>query len=235
MNVHVLQHVPFEGPGSVEDWCVAGGHSLHITHLYSAGMNMPVMAGIDLLVIMGGPMNVYEDHLYPWLAAEKAFITEFLRSGKPVLGICLGAQLLALCCGAPVGRAAHLEIGWFPVEATPAAAAYPWLQALLAARPVLFHWHGDRLGIPAGASNLVSTTANDNQAFALEGGRVVGLQFHPEVTPGLLEQMVAEGRDELRAEAFVQSADEIYSAAAYRDAGMVMRGVLDHLRAFVKN
>jgi len=235
MNVHVLQHVPFEGPGSIEDWCVAGGHSLRITPLYSPGMVLPAIADIDLLVIMGGPMNVYEDHIYPWLGAEKAFITAFLRSGKPVLGICLGAQLLALCCGAAVGWAAQVEIGWFPVEPTPAAAAFPWLNTLLARRPVLFHWHGDQFEIPAGASNLVSTSANGNQAFVLEGGRVVGLQFHPEVTPGLLEQMVAEGRDELTPSPFIQSAREMGSGAAYRDAGRVMRGVLNHLLASVES
>jgi len=235
MNVHVLQHVPFEGPGSIEDWCVAGGHSLRVTPLYAPEAALPAIADVDLLVIMGGPMNVYEDAIYPWLVAEKHFITSFLRSGKPVLGICLGAQLLALCCGAPVGRAAQVEIGWFPVEPTPAAADFPWLNTLLANRPVLFHWHGDRFDIPAGASNLVSTKANDNQAFVLEGGRVVGLQMHPEVTPGLLEQMVAEGRDELTTSAFIQSAEEICAGAAYRDAGMVMRGVLNHLLASVES
>ncbi|HEY4335585.1 MAG TPA: type 1 glutamine amidotransferase [Puia sp.] len=234
MNVHVLQHVPFEGPGSIEDWCIAAGHKLSVTALYSPGMVLPEAEAIHLLVIMGGPMNVYDDAVFPWLGEEKAFITDFLRSKKPVLGICLGAQLLALCAGAFVGRAANLEIGWFPVEPTPAAAAFPWLQALLASRPVVFHWHGDRFDIPAGASNLVSTKANDNQAFALEGGRVIGLQFHPEVTPGLVELMVAEGREELQETAFVQSADAIAASAAYREAGVVMRGVLNHLSGLVQ-
>lgn len=234
MNVHVLQHVPFEGPGSIEDWCVASGHTLSITHLYSPGMILPDAETIHLLVIMGGPMNVYDDAVFPWLPAEKAFITTFLRTKKPVLGICLGAQLLALCAGASVGRAAHLEIGWFPLEPTPAATAFPWLQSLLADRPVLFHWHGDRFDIPPGAANLVTTKANDNQAFALEGGRVIGLQFHPEVTPGLVEQMVAEGREELVLSPFVQSADAISANAAYREAGVVMRRVLHHLSGLVQ-
>jgi GMP synthase-like glutamine amidotransferase len=197
-------------------------------------MVLPSPEGIHLLVIMGGPMNVYDDAVFPWLGLEKAFITSFLRTKKPVLGICLGAQLLALCAGASVGRATHLEIGWFPVEPTPAAAAFPWLQALLASRPVLFHWHGDRLDIPAGASNLVTTKANDNQAFALDGGRVIGLQFHPEATPGLVEQMVAEGREELQESSFVQTADAIAANAAYREAGVVMRGVLNHLSGLVQ-
>jgi GMP synthase-like glutamine amidotransferase len=234
MNVHVLQHVPLEGPGSIEDWCLAGGHSLRVTPLYSPGAFLPDAGAIDLLVIMGGPMSVYDDALFPWLAAEKEFIKAFLQTQKPVLGICLGSQLLALCSGASVGKAAQLEIGWFPVEPTPAAEALPWLHSLLVSRPVLFHWHGDRFGIPAGAENLVSTEANDNQAFALAGGRVIGLQFHPEVTPVLLEQMVAEGRNELRPGGFVQSADCIFSEATYRDPGMVVRGVLNHLKGYFR-
>jgi GMP synthase-like glutamine amidotransferase len=229
MRVQVLQHVPFEGPGSIADWCVAGGHALNITHLYSSGMELPGVAGIDLLVIMGGPMNVYDDEIYPWLPVEKEFIRAFLATEKLVLGICLGAQLLALCCGAAVGRAAHPEIGWFPVSPTPAAEAFPWLHAVLASEPTLFHWHGDRFDLPVGAENLVTTAANDNQAFVLGGGRVVGLQFHPEVTPVLLEQMVAEGRHELQAAGFVQSAEAIVAGAQYRKSGVVMRGVMDHL------
>ncbi|HLZ89445.1 MAG TPA: type 1 glutamine amidotransferase, partial [Puia sp.] len=221
MRVHVLQHVLFEGPGSIADWCVAGGHALSVTPLYSAGGVLPDVEVVDLLVIMGGPMSVYDDEVHPWLATEKEFIRAFLETEKPVLGICLGAQLLAVCCGARVGRAIHTEIGWFPVSPTPAAAAFPWLDSLLASRPVLFHWHGDRFEIPAGAENLVSTEANDNQAFVLLGGRVVGLQFHPEMTPVLLEQMLAEGRHELRVSDFVQTEDSMITGAEYRDAGGV--------------
>jgi GMP synthase-like glutamine amidotransferase len=232
MRVQVLQHVPFEGPGSIADWCIAGGHALSVTPMYSPGVELPAIAGIDLLVIMGGPMNVYDDEIHPWLTAEKEFIRTYLAKEKPVLGICLGAQLLALCCGASVGRAAYPEIGWFTVSTTPAAAAFPWLHSLLAGQPLLFHWHGDRFEIPAGADNLVMTAANDNQAFVLCGGRVVGLQFHPEITPVLLEQMVAEGRHELRANGFVQSAGAIIAGAQYRPAGVIMRGVLDHFAKY---
>ncbi|HEY4108696.1 type 1 glutamine amidotransferase [Puia sp.] len=229
MNVQVLQHVPFEGPGSIADWCIAGGHVLHITPLYLPEAILPEMNTIDLLVIMGGPMNVYDDAVFPWLAAEKEFIRAYLQAGKPVLGICLGAQLLALCSGVNVGRARHSEIGWFPAHATRAAEAFPWFHSLFADEPVLFHWHGDRFEIPAGAENLVSTKANDNQAFILADGLVIGLQFHPEITPVLLEQMVAEGRDELGGGGFVQSAETIVGSAEYRDAGMVMHGVLEYL------
>ena len=232
MRVHVLQHVPFEGPGSIADWCVAGGHALNITPLFIPNNALPETAAVDLLVNMGGPMSVYDEQIHPWLAAEKEFIRTFLTTGKPVLGICLGAQLLALCCGATVGRAAHPEIGWYPVSPTPAAAVFPWLNALLANRPVLFHWHGERFEIPAGAENLAETDANDNQAFILGEGRIVGLQFHPEMTPVLLEQMVAEGRHELVAGGFVQSADAIGAGAEYRKSGVVMRGVLDHLAKY---
>ena len=229
MNVHVFQHVSFEGPGSIADWCFANGHVLSITPLYAAGVVFPEPDAVDLLVIMGGPMSVYDDALYPSLAGEKAFISTFLRTSKPVLGICLGAQLIALCSGVPVGRAAHPEIGWYPVSPTPAAAAFPWLYSLLESRPMLFHWHGDRFGIPPGAVNLASTEANDNQAFVLNDGLVVGLQFHPEMTPELLEQMVAEGRHELQVGGFIQSAVAIMEGAMFGVSRVVMWAVLDHL------
>lgn len=233
MNVQILQHVSFEGPGSIEDWCLANGHAISVTPMYMPSAVLPDIAGVDLLVIMGGPMSVYDDGLFPWLVAEKMFIRRFLTTGKPVLGICLGAQLLALCSGVRVERAPHMEIGWFPVAATPAAAAVPWFCALLARKPVLFHWHGDRFEIPEGAVNLAMTEANDNQAFVLDG-HAVGLQFHPEITPGLLEQMVAEGRHELNGGRFVQPAERIAERALYRESGSVMRGVLGYLEELVK-
>lgn len=232
-NIHVLQHVPFEGPGSIADWCAARSHTLSFTPLYASELVLPDPDAVDLLVIMGGPMSVYDEPLYPWLEAEKDLITSFLREDKPVLGICLGAQLLAVCSGADVGPATNKEVGWFPVYPTPAAAEAPWLYSLLESRPVLFHWHGDRFAIPAGAVNLAATDANDNQAFLLNGGRVVGLQFHPEVTPALLELMVAEGRHELRVGGFIQSANTILNSGSYDAPGVVMRGVLDHLSGFV--
>lgn len=228
MNVHILQHVSSEGPGSIEDWCLANGHTMSVTPLYMPAVALPDISVVDLLVVMGGPMSVYDDGIFPWLVSEKMFIRDFLATGKPVLGICLGAQLLAVCSGVRVERALHPEIGWFRVSPTPAAVALPWFRSLLARQPVLFHWHGDRFEIPHGAANLAITEANDNQAFVL-GGHAVGLQFHPEMTPALLEQMVAEGRRELNGGRFVQSEEAIIGQAAYRESGSVMRGVLDYL------
>ena len=233
MNVHILQHVTFEGPGAIADWCIANGHQINIHLLSAPRMVLPDVEDVDLLVIMGGPMNVYDEDTHPWLAAEKVFIREFLTTDRPVLGICLGAQLLAVCSGASVGSATQLEIGWFAVKPTVAAENFPWLYSLLAVEPILFHWHGDRFAIPAGGENLAITEANDNQAFVLSGGRVVGLQFHPEVTPPLLEQMMAEGRHELRPGSFVQGSDTILTHAEYRKAGMLMRGVMEHLEGMI--
>jgi GMP synthase-like glutamine amidotransferase len=231
MNIHVLQHVPFEGPGSIGDWCIANGHTMTTTLLCSPDAVLPETGTVDVLVIMGGPMNVYEEATHPFLLEEKDFIRGFLRTGRPALGICLGAQLLAVCAGARVVRAPNPEIGWFEVRPTPAARQHPWLCSLLAAGPLLFHWHGDRFEIPPGAENLAITEANDNQAFVLGKGRIAGLQFHPEITPALLSQMVAEGRNELIAGAFIQSPETILSKADFREPGIFMRGIMDWLTA----
>ena len=115
LRIHYLQHVPFEGPGYIESWAMVRGHRLTSTRLY-AGQRLPAAEELDWLVILGGPMNVYEENRYPWLAREKRFIGEALHGGKVVIGICLGAQLLASVLGAKVTRNPCVEIGWYPVE-----------------------------------------------------------------------------------------------------------------------
>ncbi len=179
MKIHYFQHVPFEGLGCIEQWATAGGHDLSVTrfHLDEA---VPALDEIDWLIVMGGPMNIYEEAEYPWLAREKQFIGQAIQSGKVVLGICLGAQLIADVLGGRVTSNAHKEIGWFPIELTAEATASPLFDFLppgLAA----FHWHGDTFALPQGAVRIARSEACENQAF-LHGKSVVGLQFHLEFT-----------------------------------------------------
>lgn len=209
MKAHILQHVPFEGPGYIGTWLSAHDYTLSFTRFYETDYQLPTPESVDVLVVMGGPMGVYDEAIYPWLTAEKAFITRVITAGKNVLGICLGAQLIAACTGATVDKAPLKEIGWFPVQATPASPL--WWKELVQSVPAFFHWHGDRFAIPEGAVDLAYTEGNSNQAFLL-GNKVLGLQFHAEVTPADVAEMVKHGREELQKAPFIQNEAEILAA-----------------------
>ncbi|WP_029921016.1 type 1 glutamine amidotransferase [Nevskia soli] len=179
MRVHWLQHADFEDLGCIAPWLADAGHLVSGTRLY-AGETPPDVSAFDALVVMGGPMNIYEYAQYPWLRGEKALIRAAVDAGKRVLGICLGAQLLADVLGGPVTRNADSEIGWFPLTLSAAGRASP-LFADLPETFTGFHWHGDTYALPSGAVCLATSEACAQQAFAL-GDQVLGLQFHLEVT-----------------------------------------------------
>lgn len=219
MRVHYVQHVPYEGIGAVNQWVRARGHVLSGTQMFraSAESTLPDAEDLDFLVVMGGPMNIYEENEYPWHAAEKALIASAVDVGKTVLGICLGAQLIADVLNGPVTQGTYREIGWFPVDLTAAVRSLP----LLAGFPARFtplHWHGDTFAIPPGAVHLASSAACDNQAFALDGGRVVGLQFHLEETRESLMELVSHAGGDLRADDDVDYREHTESWVACRNA-----------------
>ena len=147
-------------------------------------------------MVMGGPMNIYEYNKYPWLAAEKDFIRAATEAETAVLGICRGAQLLADALGGPVTRAPRREIGWWPVTLTDAGRTIP-VFADFPDRFTALHWHGDTFAIPPGATHVASSEACPNQAFALDGGRVVGLQFHLEETRTALTTLAENAAEDL--------------------------------------
>ncbi len=235
MRVHYLQHVPFEGIGAIGDWVWARGHDLSATRLFRASdaaasvdADVPVLPApdaLDLLVVMGGPMGVYQTNEYPWLDQEKAFIKEMIDHGRAVLGICLGAQLIADVLGGSVTRNAHREIGWWPVQMTAAGRGV----LVFADFPHTFtslHWHGDTFAIPPGAVHVATSDACTNQAFALDGGRVVGLQFHLEETASSLASLVKNAGHDLVVDPtqnWVQSEHDILRWNAPYD---VCRGLL---------
>ncbi|MBN1322318.1 MAG: type 1 glutamine amidotransferase [Thermoleophilia bacterium] len=211
MRVHYVQHVPFEGVGAIADWIRLRGHVLSGTHIYestaddsrpaAAGCHssLPSLADLDFLVVMGGPMGVYDSVQYPWLEEEKTFLRIAVDAGKVVLGICLGAQLIADVLGAVVSHGPRPEIGWHPVELTDSGRAHPAL-AGFPNRFTVLHWHGDTFAVPVGAVHVASSAAYPNQAFALHGGRVVGLQFHLEETRESLTALVREAGNDLAGE-----------------------------------
>lgn len=230
MTLYVLQHVEFEGPGSIADWATARGQTLTAVHVYR-GDALPVLAAGDLLVVMGGPMNIHEEEKYPWLREEKRFLRAAVDAGHRVLGICLGAQLLADVLGGRVYRNAYKEIGWFPVETTGEAKDCPLFGAFPSPATVL-HWHGDTFSIPPGARHVARSPACENQAFVFDN-RVVGLQFHLETTPESLEALIGASGDELRyVRTWVQNAQRLRQQPEhYPVINGLMADLLDRLLA----
>jgi len=228
MRIQVLQHVPFEGPYGIADWAAARGHSLTTTPLYD-GAAAPEPADFDWLVIMGGPMGANDESRYPWLAAEKALIRRAIAAGKTLVGVCLGAQLIAAVLGARVYRNQEPEIGWMPIELTAAGQASP-VCGFLPATFAVFHWHGDTFDLPARAVHLARSRACEQQAFLYEG-RVLGLQFHLESTAESVAGICAQCADELVPGTYVQSAARMLAAlpADYVQLRAALFGILDRL------
>lgn len=207
MHIHYLQHVPFEGLGSIQPQLLSLGHRISSTRLYD-GEIPPPTSQIDALVILGGPMGVGDEHQYPWLKAEKIYISSTITDTSiPVLGICLGAQLLANALGGTVTRNSCREIGWFPLRLSPEFLASPW-GGCLEQGSTVFHWHGDTFTLPPGTIPLGSSNACRNQGFAM-GTRILGLQFHLETTPSNAHHLLNECASELDGSNYVQSANEI--------------------------
>ena len=201
MRIHVFQHVPFEGPAAIGPWAVSRGHSLSVTRFYG-GDAPPDLEGVDWLIVLGGPMGVYDEDRHPWLLPEKRWIEAAVGQGKTVLGICLGAQLLAVVLGAEVSKNREREIGWYPVELTgEALRAGPFRD--LPPSFQAFHWHGDTFAIPAGAVLAARSDACDHQGFYY-GQRVAALQFHLESTPESVRLLVENGAGDLSGGRFVQ-------------------------------
>jgi GMP synthase (glutamine-hydrolysing) len=189
MRLHYLQHVPFEGPGIIEEWAKARGAVISVSQLFNNDP-LPDPEHFDWLVVMGGPMGIYDHDEHPWLVAEKQFIRQAVNADKTVLGICLGAQLIADVLGAEVYPGPQKEIGWFPVRREAGA------PDLLPEELTVFHWHGDTFDLPAGAIPLASSTTCRNQGF-IYNDRVVALQFHMETTPESMEALIENCGDEL--------------------------------------
>lgn len=177
----VLRHLAFEGLGVFAETLEAEGYAVRIVDT-PLGFTKIDPAEDDLLIVLGGPIGAYEADRYPFLADELALIAERLAQDRPILGICLGAQLIAQAAGAAVYRGPVKEIGYAPIDLAddPAAAILAPLEGM----PVL-HWHGDTFDLPDAATRLASTPAYANQAFKL--GSALGLQFHPEVLPAEID------------------------------------------------
>jgi GMP synthase-like glutamine amidotransferase len=204
MRIHSLQHVLFEDIGSLHHDIRQRGFSLSTTHLYR-GESPPELESFDVLVVMGGPMGVYDENIYPWLATEKKFIASAINTGKKVLGICLGAQLIACVLGAKVVRNPHREIGWFPLQVT--TNKHP-IAKILATCTNVFHWHGDTFELPAHSQLIASSQACEHQAYVIKN-QIYGFQFHLETTEASASALMENCAEDLDDSEFVQTAEEI--------------------------
>ncbi|HET7089619.1 MAG TPA: type 1 glutamine amidotransferase [Anaerolineae bacterium] len=187
MRVLVFQHDSDDGPGYLGEALTRRGATLHIVRL-DAGDGVPDPSGYDLLLILGGEMNVYQEAKYPWLVEENRAIQKALAENKPVLGACLGGQLLAKALGARVHLNAAPEIGLTPIALTEAGKRDPLFAGLSNGLETV-EWHCDTFDIPAGAVALASSAGCANQAFRF-GDRAYGFQFHPEITPAMLAEWI---------------------------------------------
>jgi len=229
MRLHSLEHVPFEDLAQIGVWAQEQGHHITRTRFYAADP-LPSWQDFDWLVVMGGPMNIYEEDRYPWLAQEKACIAEAIAHGRLVLGICLGAQLIADVLGGPVTKNAYKEIGWFPVKLSAAAADSPLFHDF-PKEFMAFHWHGDTFALPPGAQHMAASVACAQQAFTYSD-KVVGLQFHLESTPASVQKLIEHCGDELRNGPYIQTAEEMLSQKHFfLDIGKNMTRLLDNLAA----
>jgi GMP synthase (glutamine-hydrolysing) len=220
MRIACLQHVPFEGPGSIGEWAMARGHSFRTVRLYE-GQSLPQTDDFDLLVIMGGPMSVHDEADYEWLRPEKALVAASLREEKFVLGVCLGSQILAEVLGSSVYRNAVREIGWFPVRTKQGVAGSGCFAGIPPEMPVL-HWHGETYGLPPGCAYLAESEACAMQAF--EHPSALGLQFHFEVTADGLSDLIRNCGHEIGDGAWEQAPEAI--AAGERTHGAAARKAL---------
>jgi GMP synthase-like glutamine amidotransferase len=226
MRIHCIRHEPFEGLGEILTWIQLHNHQLSYTHIY-LNEYFPPVDGFDLLIIMGGTASVYEQDKFPWLIKEKQFIQKAIEQGKKILGICLGAQLLADALDGRVYRGIYKEIGWLPVvfnlKGLPQLDYFP---------PVMevFHWHGDTFDIPHGATLIGSTIGIENQGFVF-GNNIIALQFHCEMNLEQLQMIInAAGAELLNEGKYIQTEKQIFEKVNLLQANTrLMFDILDHL------
>ncbi|MBI4287998.1 MAG: type 1 glutamine amidotransferase [Chloroflexi bacterium] len=194
MKTLIFQQVESEGPGLFGEFLKRWGIPFDIVAFYRRD-SVPLLSDYDALLVLGGPMNVYEEDRYPFLAEENLVIKDVVRQGKPYLGICLGAQLLAKALGAKVAANPVKEIGFSHVQLTPDAAKDGLFKGLGTRLPV-FQWHGDTFSIPEGAVKLAESQDCPNQAFVY-GRAAYAVQFHLEVTPAMVRDWARANKVEI--------------------------------------
>jgi GMP synthase-like glutamine amidotransferase len=187
MKIHCLVHLDFETLGNIRDWIFEKEHSFSVI-MPSENQIYPEPGDIDLLIIMGGLMSVYQEDEYPWLKKEKEFVKSVMDFGKAVYGICFGAQMLSEILGGKVSRNQDREIGWHKVRSLDEPDTdFQFIN--VQKELTVFQWHGDTFTLPPGCRRLFESEACPEQGF-IYGNNVLALQFHPEVDAGCVESLL---------------------------------------------
>lgn len=227
MRIHILQHVPYESPGSITDWAEENRFPVSYTRFYE-NRQLPGPEDFDLLVIMGGPMNIYEIDKYPWLTLEKDFIQKCLSAKKKMLGICLGSQFLADALGARVFHNQEKEIGWFPIYKN---GRHSVLDLFSEGDITAFHWHSDTYELPEKTEPLFYSEATKNQGFVYEN-QAFALQFHWEIQPETLAELIKHTQNDLTPGTFVQSPDKMLNhISGFEKSESHLGNLLDYIQA----
>ena len=215
MRLHYFQHEPFESPFIIKDWAIRNSFSISSTHFYKESA-LPDLNEIDWLVIMGGSMSVNDEDKFDWLSKEKEFIKQAIDTDKIVIGICLGAQMIANVLGSKVYPNREKEIGWFPIKWNKEAQEIKAFQKLPSEMNVM-HWHGETFDLPKGAKLLAESEACKNQAFIFNKN-VIGLQFHMEFTDKAIQEMLINCISELVKGSYIQNEVEMLNDMKYLES-----------------
>ncbi len=201
MKVLIIQHVAFENSGYFQDIFTSFGADINYLNQFSREKKS--IPDYDVLLVMGGPMNIYQEDIYPWLREEKKIIKKAIEEGKIVVGVCLGAQLIADSLGAQIYKNTDREIGWFPVQKTNNR-----ILNFLPDFATVFHWHGETFDLPEKCIPIYRSDLTENQSFIYDN-RVIGLQFHLEMTQDGAKALCMNCRDEMAAGKYVMTEGDI--------------------------
>ncbi|MDF1760226.1 MAG: homoserine O-succinyltransferase [Coxiellaceae bacterium] len=225
MKLNILSHASFEALGSIDQWIDQLGHTTHVSCPYK-GESVPDVAEFDGLIIMGGPQSVVEIEKYPYLQAELGLILQTVAANKPVLGVCLGAQLISAAFGAPAENSPVREVGFFPVELNSAGNQSALLKDLPASL-ITGHWHYDMPGVPDNAQVLAQSEGCPRQIIQY-AERVLGMQCHLELTRSETEVFIQKCPQDLIPGKYVQTPDEM-RATDFDLMAKYMHAVLNRL------